>query len=269
MAINRVEFAADDSVVATHTLQWGFAAWDTTTGALLAEAPPGKAGIAGNDWDDIRFVAATADGALVLGMPTPELIDEALTSSGSAVPFRILDVATGDVSTTPLLKQAPSDWAMTSDGTRLYVADEFNNLNVIDTATWETLESHPLAQGGTIWGLDLSPDESLLAIVALDEFVRVWDTEARALAAEIPVDGAIGNSGLMGVTFLDDSTLIVLPSSGETLLRFTLDPDELLRLLSDRALRGFTEAECRTYGLDPCPSLEDIRHAEFQPRADG
>ena len=81
----------------------------------------------------------------------------------------------------------------------------------------------------------------------------------RTKAAEIPISGAIGDDGLMSVAFLDDTTLAVLPSAGGALLRFTLDPEELQKLGSERALRGFTETECDIYGLKPSPTLEGIK----------
>ena len=49
------------------------------------------------------------------------------------------------------------------------------------------------------------------------------------------------------------------PSSPFTLQSGGLGPGELLDFALGRVTRGFTEGECLTYRIDPCPSLEEIR----------
>lgn len=39
---------------------------------------------------------------------------------------------------------------------------------------------------------------------------------------------------------------------------FTLDPEELKSIALDRLTRGFTEEECGTYEVDPCPTLQEM-----------
>jgi hypothetical protein len=40
---------------------------------------------------------------------------------------------------------------------------------------------------------------------------------------------------------------------------YTLDGDELVRLTRASLTRTFTEVECARYGIDPCPTLEELR----------
>ena len=39
----------------------------------------------------------------------------------------------------------------------------------------------------------------------------------------------------------------------------TIDGAELLNIARDRITRSFTQLECDTYRIDPCPTLIDIR----------
>ncbi len=43
------------------------------------------------------------------------------------------------------------------------------------------------------------------------------------------------------------------------LLLLTIDNEKLLDLARSRVTRGFSDTECSTYQIDPCPTLEEIR----------
>ena len=47
------------------------------------------------------------------------------------------------------------------------------------------------------------------------------------------------------------------PGHGEVHL-ITIDTDELLDIARSLVTRSFTETECVTYQIDPCPTLEKI-----------
>ena len=58
----------------------------------------------------------------------------------------------------------------------------------------------------------------------------------------------------LDVEFLDEQA-ILLGSEFEAVVLF-LDADRLLQVAKSRLTRSFTENECATYGIDPCPTLE-------------
>jgi WD40 repeat protein len=114
------------------------------------------------------------------------------------------------------------------------------------------------AHDGGIVQMDLNEDGTLLASAGLDGFVRVWDVETRALVHQIPVsrDG----TGLGGVAFVGDGRHVAVthPDTGEVRV-VTIDTDELFDIARTKLTRGFTDTECATYRIDPCPTLEEIR----------
>ena len=70
---------------------------------------------------------------------------------------------------------------------------------------------------------------------------------------------------VQGVAFIDDRHLAVTPVTG-SLLIMTVDPEELADTVRASITRPFTDTECTTYGIDPCPSLEESRAADRLPR---
>ena len=52
---------------------------------------------------------------------------------------------------------------------------------------------------------------------------------------------------------------VVFGDPGGVVFEITLDYQRLLGLASDRVDRAFTAAECSTYRIDPCPTLDEIR----------
>jgi hypothetical protein len=86
----------------------------------------------------------------------------------------------------------------------------------------------------------------------------LWDVTTKRLVHEIPVS-QVGD-GLGGVDFADDDRhLLVTAMATGDLHKVTIDTDELLGIARQRVTRGFTETECTTYHIDPCPTLEEIR----------
>ena len=61
-------------------------------------------------------------------------------------------------------------------------------------------------------------------------------------------------SQVQGVAFIDDSHLAVAPYTGD-LLVMTIDPTELANTVRASVIRPFTQTECTTYAIDPCPTL--------------
>jgi WD40 repeat protein len=127
----------------------------------------------------------------------------------------------------------------------------------MDGATLEHLDQIPSAHPGGVNDLTVNQDGNLLASAGVDGFVRVWDVATRSLLHQIPVSpGAeVGGAAFVGDT---QHLLVTALETGE-LRKVTIDTEELLGIARERITRGFTETECTTYRIDPCPTLEEIR----------
>jgi hypothetical protein len=84
--------------------------------------------------------------------------------------------------------------------------------------------------------------------------LTIWD----AASGELKQQFSIGQRQVQGIAIIDDHTLAVAPGEGGLLI-FTIDPTELQDVLRRSLTRGFTPTECATYGIDPCPTLEELR----------
>jgi WD40 repeat protein len=124
----------------------------------------------------------------------------------------------------------------------------------IDAETLQIRRTLADAHLGSPKGYALSPDRSLFATGASDGTLKVWD----AASGDLQQQFSIGQRQVQGVAFIDDHTLAVAPREGGLLI-FTIDPAELAGALRRSLTRGFTPTECATYGIDPCPTLEEMR----------
>ena len=129
----------------------------------------------------------------------------------------------------------------------------------MDGATLEHLDQVAGAHPGGVNDIALNQDGTLVASAGVDGFVRVWDVATRSLLHQIPVSLG-GDFGVGGVAFVGDPQhlLVTALETGE-LRKVTIDTEELLSIARLRVTRGFTETECTTYRIDPCPTLEEIR----------
>jgi WD40 repeat protein len=101
-----------------------------------------------------------------------------------------------------------------------------------------------------------SPDGSLFATWGIiDRHLRVWKTENGELVADLGETEAI----FPGFDFHPNGRHLIVAGADGTLRVYTLDPDELVQIAKSRVTRAFTEDECATYRIDPCPTLEDIQ----------
>jgi WD40 repeat protein len=125
---------------------------------------------------------------------------------------------------------------------------------LIDPATWEPIEPIAAHDGAA---LDVAVNESgtLIASAGDDAYVRVWNVADRSLVTEIKFDV----DEIANVEFIDDAHLFVTAGFGSEAVVITLDPDELLDIARSRLIRSFTAAECAQFGIDPCPTLEEIK----------
>jgi WD40 repeat protein len=100
----------------------------------------------------------------------------------------------------------------------------------------------------------LSPDGSLMATGASDGILRVWSTSTGALDQQMD----FGGREIQGIAFIDNQHLAVTPQGGDLLI-MTVDPVELADTVRASLTRSFTDTECTTYGIDPCPTLAEMR----------
>jgi len=139
---------------------------------------------------------------------------------------------------------------------RYLVGGGFKGVMVVDTGSWKVV---PVLKGdeGSIKDVEISPDGTVIGSAGQDGFVRTWD-----LASGAPLQAfSVGEPPAQDVEFLDDDRLLVRGYSGPILM-YTLDSDRLLEIARSRVTRGFTQTECQTYHIDPCPDLAAIQHEE-------
>jgi WD40 repeat protein len=146
------------------------------------------------------------------------------------------------------------DLTFTPDGRYIFGGSRTTGVVTVDTTTWEYVgDPLPGHQGG-LRDIDLSPDGSLIAVASSDGFARLWDTRTSELTQAIP----FGDGVVTFVHFLTNDHLLAIPS-GRPALTMTIDINELIDIARWKVTRTFTDGECATYHLDPCPSLETIQ----------
>lgn len=127
----------------------------------------------------------------------------------------------------------------------------------LDPGTMQVVASLDRAHDGSLKGYAVSPDGTLLATGSSDGTVRIWDTATQALTQEVVLP-----SQAQGMAFVDGPDRLLVAPDGGGVVEITTDPGELLALVRGSLSRAFTDTECATYGIDPCPSLEQLRSGE-------
>jgi WD40 repeat protein len=246
-----VMFSADGSTVVGATPTGEVVIWDVATGSVIRHTEPTF------DFEGGSYaMAISPDGSILIKGPSQDAL-EAFFGSGAPLAIPVVDIATWTEIATIYMDSEPEELRFDPVSGLVFGVDLDSNLLLIDPATWDvtTLEG---SQAGELWDLAVSPDGNLVATVGADEFVQVWAVADQSIVAEIRIAGNIGE-GLRGVRFENDTTLLVGPELGGEILRFTLARDLLSQLALDSVNRGFTEEECATFDIDPCPTLAEMR----------
>jgi len=123
-----------------------------------------------------------------------------------------------------------------------------------DTSTWQKGRTVGEPHRGTVKDIDINSSQTLIATAGSAGLVRIWDFDTGNLVHQIPVSGGQAQN----VAFINDSHLLVTPQDGNILV-VTIDPAELIDIARARVTRDLSAAECTTYRIDPCPTLEEIR----------
>jgi len=102
-------------------------------------------------------------------------------------------------------------------------------------------------------GLAMSPDGSQILSTGEDGYIMIWDLESLQLADRIPMPFP------SDAMWVDSDTLGVALGANAEWKVVTLRQNELLDQARNALTRSYTDDECRLYGIDPCPTLEDIK----------
>ncbi|MEA2009453.1 MAG: protein kinase [Actinomycetota bacterium] len=147
-------------------------------------------------------------------------------------------------------------WAMrfTPDGSEVVTAQAHRGqLRIYDTSTWKERD---IATGlGQSRDMAISGDGRLVALANNVGVVHVVELETGVVLETYPLPG----TDITNVEFIDNAHLLVTAAFGPVEV-LTLDTEELIREARTRLNRTFTSAECATYNIDPCPTLDELRN---------
>jgi WD40 repeat protein len=217
--------------------------WDATDGGLVYTSPDGPFIIAATFTADSKGLVVSDGGGRVelLGTETwAPLVTRQLDQSLFGV--ESLGFADVPLDGLPILAYGG---AGTTGGASFYW---------LDPDTLEIVKSIHQVATATIGTPAVSPDRSVFATGDFDGHVRVWDLRTGELRQQMEFGTAV-----KGVVFIDDRHLAVTPTDLGYLLIMTVDPQELGETVRRSLTRTFTASECSTYGITPCPTLEEIR----------
>ena len=202
-------------------------------------------------WDTGTLNATRTVTSAIPAVGVPGL-DGVMTSDFLLYRGMVLDPDTGELITTLVNGNALTGKALSEDGSVLFLATWDGFARRVVTETW-TSEAFPANDGGNR-GLALSPDGNRLAAAGSDAFVRIWSTVDLKLLDVIPAPMA------SDVMWIDTATIAIAITDGARWMVESLDIDEVRREAGERLTRSFTDVECDTYRVDPCPDLETIRN---------
>ena len=218
--------------------------WDARTGLLLPTGPPRD--------ERARSLIFTPDSKGLIVSLADDTVQLVSTETWSVIQKESLDPPLQGGGSLGLVGFTPDGSTLLAVGGILGTGP--GALHWLDAQSLRVRRSALNAFEGVPKSAALSPDGLLLAIGASDGFLRVWDTNDGSLVQEIQM----GHVPVQNVAFIDDSHLAVTPATGNLLI-ITLDTDELLKVVRASLTRGFITRECRTYGFDPCPTLEQLQ----------
>ena len=175
--------------------------------------------------------------------------------------YEVVDVETGAI-VNELIQDVPfhQTRVATPDLSRMFLTTVGGSVHEYDTMTWAVTRSWQ-AVDGFPRGMALSSDERRLAVSDVEGFISIWDLEPDipALVDRIPV-GAWASD----MMFIDAERMGVAVTFPENLGRtewrvYELNPETVVDRARASLVRSFTDAECRLYNIDPCPTLEEIQ----------
>ena len=141
------------------------------------------------------------------------------------------------------------------DGSELIAAEAHTgSIAVYDTGSWEQIRT---LEGGAGQSRDMavSGDGTLVALSSNDGLIHVMSVETGEIVEVL----SLGEADVTNVEFIDDDRHLLVTDGLGPVQVLTLDIDELVSIGRSRVTRPFTDQECDTYHIDPCPTVEEIR----------
>ena len=227
--------------------------WDVATGdaVLTIEAPPSE--LVPNSYADIQLVGLGDDWVAILDHET-----------GTTTVYDLDGATVAEVKDLLLGGHIPPQWlaehrtiVVLRDGSGATVA-------VLDTDAWQEIAEWIPNDGSFVRGFQLSPDGGSLATAGEDGVVRVWDVSAlhsgpaMVLGEAPPLLDEIPTGVVSDVLWVSADTLAVVTRTGGWAI-VSLDADVLVEEALAGLTRSFSERECQSYRIDPCPTLEELR----------
>jgi WD40 repeat protein len=145
-------------------------------------------------------------------------------------------------------------WRFTPDQSLLITHGFSGDLAYGDGADFSLID-RVQAHQGFVSHIAISPNGTMIAS-ASDDGVRVWNIADRSLLSDLGFTGA----DVRWLHFLDDRRLLLVAPFTESVIVVALDAADLAAAGKAKVTRAFTETECLTYAIDPCPTtLEELR----------
>ena len=172
--------------------------------------------------------------------------------------YRVIDLESGDIITDLSGAWRFSTADLSADGSRFYAAQTSGELTEFDTETWEPVRTWQ-AQEGRPRGIALSPDGARLAVSGEDGLIVIWDIDGQVPVVVDRIPAAANR--ISDIVWMDDNKM------GAVLVRdffqiewqvIDLDQNRVARRAATTLVRSFTTQECQLYGIDPCPTLDQI-----------
>ena len=230
------EFSQDGSRLAVVGFKWNAVVHDVNTGQAVWRSPRVT-----DSGDFGHQIALSHDGSTVLWLES--------TTDG----YTATDISSGQRLAALGNPASAAEIAFHPVENYAFIGHHGGQLVVLDTAEWETRSILARSQSGDIADIGISPDGATVAAGHWDGRFRVWDWRNERLLIDLELGVPIRH-----VTYFDQDHVLVMSRTGDAVM-ITLDNDELMDLAANRVTRSFTDEECSTYGIDPCPTLEAIR----------
>ena len=186
--------------------------------------------------------------------PDRALVAVLYEGTASEPTVRIFELDSFTVTKEFVLPGGTGGFFFTPDQSAVVSATFGGSLHYHDSADWSIIDKVEAHQG-QIFDFDINPSGTLVVSTGEDG-VRVWNVADRSLHADVGFDGkSIGSA-----RFLDDTHLLLVRVGSSSAIVVTLDPADLTNVGKAKVTRAFTEVECLTYAIDPCPTtLEALR----------
>jgi WD40 repeat protein len=264
-AVDEIVWSPDGTMIAAADGLYGYVAvWNARDGRLLFSAPARASRAQIDAYEGQPRVIFTPDSSHLL---ISYAFDRAAPATATVKTGVIETLSTATWATISTTSLAPSVFGsrslsfvdFTPDGSTLLAvtgAGGTSNATLVwlDAATLQVRGPGPIEPSQLIKVAALSPDGLLLATGGSNGVLKVWNVKTGELDQQMD----FGGSQVQGLAFIDDRHLAVTPQGGGLLI-MTVDHAELADIVRASLTRTFTALECTTYGIEPCPTLEQMR----------